>query len=215
MKLSNIWNSLNKFRDNLAFSLDKGATYGPSKPVQDELAGKGWTFRAEAVAMPQAGVAVSLHPILNGVEISETKKGRITAEWEQYETDRLTAVYKVHNRPLPEVLPVAKAGTLTAMAAFRRSVNHWLAKHEVFGPDEAVIGELKKQGWSFKPETIDAVSIHAMPVTVYRPVTPEGRKLEPGDGNPQWPRYETARLAAVEKLYGKEKTSAGPVCGCS
>ncbi len=208
--LSGLFEKAAKLRDDLAFKLDLGASYGPSKAVQDELAAKGWAFRSEIVAMP--GVAAeSLHPVLNGTEIHEAVGGKITAEWEQYETDRLTAVYKVHNRPLPDVLPVPKAGTLTPGAELRRRFNHWAARNEILGPDTRVTEELEKQGWNFRKEIVTAFG-GGMPAAaeVLHPIPP-GQGAELKRNTPGWEQYETARMAAVDKLFGKP---GAPSCGC-
>jgi hypothetical protein len=101
-------------RDNLLFNTELGASYGPSKAVQDEMAKNGWSFRSEVVTTIQAPAIVeTFHPILNGVEIKPSVKGRYTPEWERYQTERMTAVYNTHGRSVPDVLPVPKAGTRT------------------------------------------------------------------------------------------------------
>jgi hypothetical protein len=208
--LSGLFEKVAKLRDDLAFKLDLGASYGPSKAVQDEMAPKGWSFRSEIVAMP--GVAAeSLHPILDGVEIHESVGGRYTSEWERYETERLAAVYKVHNRPQPNVLDVPKAGTLTPGAELKRRFNHWAARNEFLGPDTRVTEELEKQGWTFRKEVVHAFG-GGMPVAaeVLHPVPP-GAKAELKRGTPDWEQYNEARMAAVEKLFGKP---GAPSCGC-
>ncbi|HTK85715.1 MAG TPA: hypothetical protein VL625_11595 [Patescibacteria group bacterium] len=208
--LKGLFKKMAEVRDDLAFKLDLGASWGPSKAVQDELAPKGWSFRSEIVAMP--GVAAeSLHPVLNGTEIRQAIGGKITPEWEQYETDRLTAVYKVHNRPLPAVLDVPKAGTMTWGADLKRRFNHWAARNEVLGPDPRVTEELENQGWTFRKEVVHAFG-GGMPVAaeVLHPVPPKSNaELERGTAG--WDQYETARMAAVDKLFGKP---GAPSCGC-
>lgn len=210
--LTGMFKKMADARDNLAFKLELGATYGPSKAVQAELAKNGWTFRSEMVVMPGApAVAESLHPVLNGVEIRETIGGRYTPEWERYETERLTAVYKTNNRPVPESLDVPKAGTLTPTAELRRRFNHWSARNEILGPDPRVTRELEDQGWTFRKQIVHAFA-GGIPATaeVLHPVPP-GAKHELERGTHAWDQYETARMAAVDKLFGKP---SAPSCGC-
>ncbi len=113
-------------RDNFLFNTELGASYGPSKAVQEEMAKNGWSFRSEIVATIQAPAVVeTFHPILNGTEIKQSVNGRYTPEWERYQRERMTAVYKVHNQPVPDALPVPKAGARTPEQLLWRELRLW------------------------------------------------------------------------------------------
>jgi len=213
MKLSNIWKSVQKARDNFSFWLEQGASYGPSPEVRGALEKDGWKFRREVV-VPLAAPAMPVdqyHPITpEGIELKDTD-----AEWGRYEQARITATCNLYNRPLPESFP----GPRKSLSDVWKSVQFWAAKHEILGAHPAVMDEMKKDNWSFDRETV-LVPVAGVGgfVDIYRPITPEGVKLVPGEATQaQWDRYEQARLVAVHRAFDRPlpPPTSGPSCGCS
>ena len=214
MKLSNIWKSVQRARDDFKFWAEKGASYGPSPEVRSELENQNWKFRREVV-VPLAAPAMPVdqyHPITpEGIEIKDTHP-----EWARYEQARITAVCKLFNRPVPDSFP----GPRKSLSDVWKDVQFWAAKHEIFSAHSSVMDEMKKDGWSFERETVAVYAPHGPgAVDIYRPVTPEGVKLVPGEATQaQWDRYEQARLAAVHKVFNRpppSPPSCCPGCGCS
>jgi hypothetical protein len=102
---------------------------------------------------------------------------------------------------------------MKSLSEIWRNVQHWAAKHEIMGPDPAVTKELESQGWKFRTETVFPMTPSApAAIDILHPITPEGYEI--GRESLHWPRYEAARIAAVDKLFGKPAPS-GPACNCS
>ncbi len=213
MKLSDIWKKVQQARDDFRFSMERGASYGPSPEVRGELEKQGWTFKRE-VTVPLAAPAMPVEtyrPVTpEGKELTDTDP-----EWARYEKARITEVCKQFNRPLPDTFP----GPRKSLSDVWKDVQFWFAKHEVLGAHPRVMKEMEKDGWSFATETALVPAGGGMGgyVDIHRPITPEGVKLVPGEATQaQWSRYEEARLAALNRAFNRPAPEAsGPKCNCS
>ena len=102
---------------------------------------------------------------------------------------------------------------MSVLTGIWRDVQRFSAKHELLGPDFAVMEQMKRDGWNFveKDEAVSA-AYYVSVVKTPRPVNAAGEFIT--RDSPEWGAYEQARRAAVEKVYPRNAPQP-PACGCS
>lgn len=80
-----------------------------------------------------------------------------------------------------------------------------MAVCEAFSPPQAVMNEMKKDGWRFEIEQLPPIATRsgAMITPSYLLTkTPEGKYVDEAANSPDYERYRKARTQAARQVYG-------------